>query len=53
MALLADREFTPGRYSLHWDGHGEGGDALGPGLYFVRLTMRGLAPQTVRLAVVR
>jgi hypothetical protein len=52
VALLADREFTPGRYSQHWDGRAESGDALGPGLYFVRLTMRGLAPQTVRLAIV-
>ena len=53
VAVLADREFTPGRYSLRWDARGESGGALGPGLYFVRLTMRGLAPQTVRLAVVR
>ena len=53
VATLADRDFAPGRYSLRWDGRREGGDALGPGLYFIRLTMRGLAPQTVRLAVVR
>jgi hypothetical protein len=50
---LADREFTPGRYSVSWDGRGGSGAPLGPGLYFVRLTTRGLAPQTVRLAVVR
>jgi hypothetical protein len=53
VALLADRDFTPGRYSQHWDGRGEAGGALGSGLYFVRLTTRGLPPQTVRLAVVR
>ena len=53
VALLANREFTPGRYNLHWDGRGEASGALGSGLYFVRLTTRGLPPQTVRLAVVR
>ena len=53
VALLADREFTPGRYDLRWDGRGETAGPLGSGLYFVRLTTRGLPPQTVRLAVVR
>ena len=53
VALLADREFTPGRYSLHWDGRGDARGALDSGLYFVRLTTRGLPPQTVRLAVIR
>ena len=53
VASLTDREFAPGRYNLRWDGRGESGGALGSGLYFVRLTTRGLQPQTVRLAVVR
>ncbi len=53
VALLADREFTPGRYNLRWDGRGETAGALGSGLYFVRLTAQGLPPQTVRLAIVR
>lgn len=53
VAVLADREFTPGSYSLPWEGRGESGGALGSGLYFVRLTTRGLPPQTVRLAVIR
>ena len=53
VAVLADRELTPGRYDLHWDGRGETAGRLGSGLYFVRLTTRGLPPQTVRLAVIR
>lgn len=53
VAVIADREFTPGRYNLRWDGRGDARGALGPGLYFVRLTTRGLPPQTVRLAVIR
>ena len=53
VALLADREFAPGRYDLAWDGHGNSGGVLGSGVYFVRLITRGLAPRTVRLAVVR
>jgi hypothetical protein len=53
VARLADQDFTPGRYSLRWDGRGESGAALGSGLYFVRLTPRGAAAQTARLAIVR
>jgi hypothetical protein len=53
VALLADREFTPGGYNLLWDGRSEASGVLGSGLYFVRLTTRGLPPQTVRLAVIR
>ena len=53
VAVLADREFTAGRYSQHWDGRSDDGVAAGPGLYFVRLTPRGLTPQTARLAVIR
>jgi hypothetical protein len=53
VAVLADREFTPGSYNLPWDGRGESGGTLGSGLYFVRLTTQGLPPQTVRLAVIR
>jgi hypothetical protein len=53
VAVLADRDFAPGRYNLPWDARGESGSALGSGLYFVRLTTRGLPSQTVRLAVIR
>jgi hypothetical protein len=52
VALLANREFAPGRYSLRWDGRNDAGAPSGPGLYYVRLTGRGLSPQTVRLAMV-
>ena len=54
VAPLADREFAPGRHDLLWDGRGDSGGALDSGVYFfVRLITRGLAPQAVRLAVVR
>jgi hypothetical protein len=53
VAVLADREFTPGRYSLRWNGRDDAGAPAGAGLYFVRLTGRGLSPRTVRLAIVR
>jgi len=53
VTTLADREFTPGRYSLRWDGRGDTGTPAGAGLYFVRLTAPGMAAQTMRLAVVR
>ncbi len=53
VAVVADRDFAPGRYSLRWNGRGDAGQAAGPGLYFVRLTGRGLSPQIVRLAIVR
>ncbi|MBI5709246.1 MAG: choice-of-anchor D domain-containing protein [Candidatus Eisenbacteria bacterium] len=50
---LASRAFEPGRYNLRWDGRDDAGSAVGPGLYFVRLSAAGLAAQTARLAVVR
>jgi hypothetical protein len=53
VAVLADRAFGPGAYSLRWEGRHDSGLAAGPGLYFVRLTIPGLASQTARLAVVR
>ncbi len=52
VAVLANREFTPGRYSLRWDGRGDAGSPAGPGLYFVRLTGHGISAQTVRLAII-
>jgi endonuclease/exonuclease/phosphatase family metal-dependent hydrolase len=53
VTVLADREFTPGRYSLRWNGRDDAGAPAGAGLYFVRLTGRGLSARTVRLAIVR
>ncbi|HVP15616.1 MAG TPA: FlgD immunoglobulin-like domain containing protein [Terriglobales bacterium] len=53
VAVVADREFAAGSYSMRWDGRRDGGAAAGAGLYFVRLSGRGLAPRTERLAIVR
>jgi hypothetical protein len=53
VATVADREFAAGSYSMRWDGRRDGGAVAGAGLYFVRLSGRGLTPWTVRLAIVR
>jgi hypothetical protein len=53
VALLADRAFEPGTYSLRWDARSEAGGTLGSGLYFLRLSGPGLPAQTARLAVAR
>jgi hypothetical protein len=36
--MLLDEEVLPGRRELRWDGRGATGDAVGQGIYFVRLT---------------
>lgn len=53
IATLANRAFEPGRYSLSWDGRSDAGAGTGPGVYFVRLSGRGIKPQTARIAVVK
>ena len=53
VATLLDAGLEPGRYSLHWNGRGDAGDALGAGLYFVRLLAAGARSHVVRLAIVR
>lgn len=53
VARLVHSSLEPGRYSIRWDGRGEHGEALGAGLYFVRLSAPGMSPRTVRLAIVR
>jgi hypothetical protein len=35
---LLDEEVLPGRRELRWDGRGATGDAVGPGIYFARLS---------------
>jgi FlgD Ig-like domain len=52
VTTLANREMEPGRYSLSWDGRGDSGAPLGPGLYFVRMSGAGLRSQTARIAIV-
>jgi hypothetical protein len=53
VATLVRTSLEPGRYSVSWNGHGERGEALGAGLYFVRLHAPATKPQMVRLAIVR
>lgn len=38
---VADRAFGAGRYVLAWDGHGDDGAALKPGMYLARLSTGG------------
>jgi hypothetical protein len=33
---LVDKVYEPGRYTLAWDGHDDGGRAVAPGVYYVR-----------------
>jgi len=50
--VLQNAMMAPGTHTMTWDGAGDGGERVAPGLYFVTLrTSRGLASQ--RLAVVR
>jgi endonuclease/exonuclease/phosphatase family metal-dependent hydrolase len=53
VATLADGERDAGRHAFRWGGRRDDGSASDPGLYFVRLSGRGLVEQTMRLAVVR
>jgi hypothetical protein len=53
VATLVRAALEPGRYSVHWNGRGGDAQALGAGLYFVRLTVPGVRPQMARLAIVR
>lgn len=39
--IVADREFTAGRYVLAWDGGDEHGNRLKPGVYLARLSTAG------------
>jgi hypothetical protein len=33
---LVDKVYEPGRYTIAWDGHDDGGRAVAPGVYYVR-----------------
>jgi len=39
---LVHRQFDPGEHSVRWDGTGDGGDAVAPGIYFVQLRAEGV-----------
>jgi len=39
---LAEGEATPGRFSVEWNLHSDGGTRVTPGVYFVRLTLGGV-----------
>jgi hypothetical protein len=53
VATIVDTELGAGRYTPRWDGRGDGGEPLGAGLYFVRLTAQGAPRHAIRLAIVR
>jgi len=53
VASLLEAPLEPGHYSVRWSGRGESGEALGAGLYFVRLSTARAKPQSARIAIVR
>jgi hypothetical protein len=53
VASLLEAPLEPGRYSIRWNGRGEGGEPMGAGLYFIRLSSARMKPQSVRIAIVR
>lgn len=53
VATLMDGHAEPGRYSIPWRGRDASGAGVTPGLYFLRLSGRGIGQQTVRLALLR
>ena len=53
VATLLDSWLEPDVYSVSWNGRGDGGEPLGAGLYFVRLTAQGAPRHAIRLAIVR
>jgi FlgD Ig-like domain len=53
VAALARGTFGPGRYGVPWNGRGESGATLGPGLYFVRLSIAGAPVRIARLVLLR
>ena len=53
VARLAEGEFAAGSYSTQWNGRLTSGGSAGAGLYFIRMSGRGVPTATMRLAVVR
>ena len=53
VARLAGGEFAAGSYSTQWSGRLSSGGNAGAGLYFIRMSGRGVPTTTMRLAVVR
>jgi hypothetical protein len=49
VATLADGELPAGRHGLQWDGHVVGGGSAGPGVYFVRLSVRAAGASESRI----
>jgi len=52
LRTLVDRELAAGTTTVTWDGRDSGGQALGSGIYFARLTASG-DNRTVRVPIVR
>ncbi len=53
VASLATPTLAPGTHAVRWDGRAENGQRLAPGVYFLRLTLPGVAPRSERLVIVR
>ncbi len=48
VATVVDRDFPAGQHVVDWDGRGTGGGRVSSGVYFYRMSMRGLEASAVR-----
>jgi hypothetical protein len=49
---LIDRVQAPMQYEVLWDGHGDGGEGLAAGLYFIHLRV-GIEKQTRKVVLAK
>jgi hypothetical protein len=50
VARVPSREWYAAQWTQTWDGHGESGRLLNPGIYFVRMKFRGETISTRKVA---
>jgi hypothetical protein len=53
VATPVDRELPAGPHAVHWNGRGEGGSLLAPGVYYYRVSTTGGTSEMRRLLIVR
>jgi hypothetical protein len=46
-------EVGPGSYNVYWDGNDAAGTPVSSGIYFIRASGKGEAPETAKVLVVR
>lgn len=53
VAAFVQPMLSPGTHAYRWDGRTQDGQTLAPGVYFVRLTLPGMASRSERLVILR